>query len=251
MPKRLDLVGKRFNRLEVVSFNRIENKKTYWNCLCDCGTKTIVQGSHLISGHTISCGCAKLFDLVGKTFDHLTVVSFNRRENKITYWECICDCGIETIVQGSNLISGATKSCGCLRKEIMQERCGSNNPNWLGGISFEPYCPLWTKELRQRIRSFFNNECVICGKTTEENKKKLHCHHITYDKNACCDGKPIHFAALCNSCHSKTNGNSENRARWEAILHRIIDEIYDGKSYYIKEEYKNLQSKTILTNMNK
>jgi hypothetical protein len=25
-------------------------------------------------------------------------------------------------------------------------------------------------------------------------------------------------------------------ARWEAMLHRIIDEIYDGRSYYTKEE---------------
>jgi hypothetical protein len=39
------------------------------------------------------------------------------------------------------------------------------------------------------------------------------------------------------SCHSKTN---KDRERWESMLHRIIDEIYDGKSYYTKDEYEEL-----------
>ena len=32
-------------------------------------------------------------------------------------WLCQCDCGNQTIVSGSALQSGATKSCGCLHKE--------------------------------------------------------------------------------------------------------------------------------------
>lgn len=125
---------------------------------------------------------------------------------------------------------------------------GENSPMWRGGISFEPYCPLWTKELRQRIRVFFNNECVICGKTKTENKQELSCHHISYDKMICCNDKPVKFATLCRSCHTKTN---HDRDRWEAMLCRIIDEIYNGKSYYTKEEYKNIQSKPLLTITNK
>lgn len=244
-------MGQKFGRLEVVSFNGIKGGRSYWNCVCECGNKTVVQGSRLISGHTTSCGCLKkertyeahFKDLTGQVFGRLMVVSFDRRENKITYWNCICNCGTEKVVMGSSLISGDTTSCGCLKKEIMQERCGSNNPNWLGGISFEPYCPLWTKELRERIRSFFDNECVICGKAQEENSRQLSCHHITYDKNACCDGKPVQFSALCGSCHMKTNFDRE---RWESMLHRIIGEVYEGRSYFTKEEYRNLVPKTIL-----
>ena len=84
---------------------------------------------------------------------------------------------------------------------------------------------------------FFNYECVVCGKTTEENGKQLSCHHVTYNKMVCCDGKPVHFAALCQGCHSKTNGNQKNRERWESMLHRIIDEIYEGRSYFTKDEW--------------
>ena len=118
---------------------------------------------------------------------------------------------------------------------------GSGNGNWKGGISFEPYCPKFNKDLKTRVRTFFDYRCVICGKSTEENKRNLAVHHVEYDKLACCHGKPIHFAALCHKCHSKTN---YNREYWEHILHIIIDEIYNGRSYYTKEEYENMIKKT-------
>lgn len=31
-------------------------------------------------------------------------------------WLCKCDCGQSTIVEASNLTTGNTKSCGCLRE---------------------------------------------------------------------------------------------------------------------------------------
>lgn len=32
----------------------------FWYCLCDCGRNAIVGGTHLLDGHTKSCGCLKL-----------------------------------------------------------------------------------------------------------------------------------------------------------------------------------------------
>jgi hypothetical protein len=116
-------------------------------------------------------------------------------------------------------------------------QAGENNPMWRGGISFEPYCPKWTKELKERIRARFDYECIMCGKTTEENGEELSCHHVEYNKMSCCDGKPVHFASLCCKCHSRTGGSDKNRVKWQTMIHRIIDEIYGGKSYYTKEEY--------------
>ena len=54
---RLDLIGQKFGELTVVEFSHIsKHQKTMWKCKCDCGTEIIVQGSHLKSGHTTSCG---------------------------------------------------------------------------------------------------------------------------------------------------------------------------------------------------
>lgn len=113
--------------------------------------------------------------------------------------------------------------------------CGEKASNWQGGLSFEPYCPKFNEDLKRRVRAYFENRCILCGMTAEENSENLSVHHVTYDKMICCNGKPVQFAALCHGHHTTTN---YDRPRWEAILHRIIDEIYGGRSYYTKNEWK-------------
>ena len=54
-----NLVGKRFGRLTVVEFDRLQNHKTYWKCLCSCGLTVIATGNNLRSGNTKSCGCLR------------------------------------------------------------------------------------------------------------------------------------------------------------------------------------------------
>jgi hypothetical protein len=127
------------------------------------------------------------------------------------------------------------KPRGPITTERWMKISGEKSPMWKGGLSFEPYCPKFNRDLKKRIRAFFNHQCVICGKTTEENTKSLACHHVEYNKRACCDGMPVHFATLCACCHTKTN---HDRSRWEEMMHRIIDEIYNGKSYFTKEEWR-------------
>jgi hypothetical protein len=60
MGKMKDLTGQKFNMLTVIDCaGKLDNKIYYWNCICDCGNKTIVSGSALRSGNTKSCGCLK------------------------------------------------------------------------------------------------------------------------------------------------------------------------------------------------
>ena len=117
-------------------------------------------------------------------------------------------------------------------------RSGEDCNFWKGGISFEPYCPKFNKDLKERVRAFFDFECILCGKPESENCYNLSVHHVEYDKQACCDGKPVQFAALCHRCHSRTNFDREN---WEAMIHRIILEVYNGRSYYTKDEYNKIK----------
>lgn len=57
MPKRLNLAGRQFGRLRVLSFSHIEKRTARWLCLCSCGKETTLCGSYLIRGITRSCGC--------------------------------------------------------------------------------------------------------------------------------------------------------------------------------------------------
>ncbi|OPY84201.1 MAG: hypothetical protein A4E65_00339 [Syntrophorhabdus sp. PtaU1.Bin153] len=54
-------------------------------------------------------------DLTGKVFGHLTVLGFHEKKNGSQYWLCKCDCGKTVIIQRSNMTSGTTKSCGCMK----------------------------------------------------------------------------------------------------------------------------------------
>lgn len=52
-------------------------------------------------------------DRVGMVYGKLVVEKFAYREGKHAYWKCLCSCGRYTVVNGSNLQQGKTKSCGC------------------------------------------------------------------------------------------------------------------------------------------
>ena len=113
------------------------------------------------------------------------------------------------------------------------------NPNWHGGKSFEPYCVLFNKEFKERVREFWNRKCILCSKTELENGRKLIVHHVDYNKDTCCDESIPLFVALCMSCHGKTNSNREY---WKNEFKRIIySRNIDGKCYYSKEEYEEIK----------
>ena len=59
--KKLDLIGKRFGRLAVLSLspNKTKDGSRMWFCQCDCGKTTKVPTAHLNSGGTQSCGCIR------------------------------------------------------------------------------------------------------------------------------------------------------------------------------------------------
>lgn len=62
-------------------------------------------------------------DLVGRRFERLTVVSFfTKSKSGSAQYNCQCDCGKTTIKLGHNLVTGNTKSCGCLRKESVKTK---------------------------------------------------------------------------------------------------------------------------------
>jgi len=242
LSKRLDLTGKKFGHWTVLRFDHLHNEESKWLCQCDCGKVKVIYGSSLVKGTSTSCGCGRRLDLTGKTFGKLRVISFHSMDERGgSNWNCKCSCGNSTVAYGPQLNFGLINSCGCLQKEhakkIGRANSGENNPGWRGGISFEPYCQKFNNELKERVRSYFENRCILCGTHEDDLNSKLCVHHVEYNKRACCDELPVHFATLCRSCHGKTN---KERGRWEAMLHRVIDEIYNGRSYYTKEEYTEL-----------
>lgn len=62
----------------------------------------------------------KFKDLMGQKFGRLTIIELaGRNKSHKIIWKCLCDCGKEAIVVGTCLVTGRTKSCGCLHKEVI------------------------------------------------------------------------------------------------------------------------------------
>lgn len=65
---------------------------------------------------------SKCVDLSGEVFGRLIVMEIGGKDKRNnTLWKCLCACGNEVLVYGSNLKSGGTRSCGCLQKERASE----------------------------------------------------------------------------------------------------------------------------------
>ena len=133
----VDLFGKTFDRLEVIGSAVIRKGHAYWIVNCNCGNSPefYVRSNSLTTGNTKSCGCisrevtalTKLKnakELCNKKFGHLTVsqISSKKSKTKDGFWFYVtCDHGMSGAisqpfeVHGSNLKSGNTKSCGCVR----------------------------------------------------------------------------------------------------------------------------------------
>lgn len=70
--------------------------------------------------NTMSRG-AKPIDINGQRFGRLTVVAMtDRRSHNNVMWRCACDCGGEVVVVGRDLRSGSTRSCGCLKRQVLR-----------------------------------------------------------------------------------------------------------------------------------
>lgn len=62
-------------------------------------------------------------DITGEVYGRLTVESFVKIHEKTgnAVWKCKCTCGNYTEVKAGSLKSGITKSCGCLRLEVLRK----------------------------------------------------------------------------------------------------------------------------------
>lgn len=62
-------------------------------------------------------------DIAGQRFGRLVALdSESHRLGKRVYWWCRCDCGEVVAVERRKLLDGTTRSCGCLRREVVAER---------------------------------------------------------------------------------------------------------------------------------
>lgn len=134
---RRNLIGKKFGKLSPIEYKGVDKfRNAVWLCQCDCGNTLEVKGTLLTNGKVVSCGkCDNKYNfenpkkteidisVIGKKFGRLLVLDewtekINEQSGKNLYMcKCKCDCGNIVEIPKNRLLSGGTKSCGCLHRE--------------------------------------------------------------------------------------------------------------------------------------
>lgn len=141
-------------------------------------------------------------NLIGKKFGRLIVIHFDsiRGISKHSYWLCKCSCGNASVVRGSHLKMGVSKSCGCLNREkaskwlkkyaTSSKHKGEGNPMWNGQN------PKYSTIHQWLTRGFSKKQCEHCrskNKKFDWALKKGHKHSKNRKSYLC----------LCRGCHLK------------------------------------------------
>jgi hypothetical protein len=139
-----DLIGIRFDRLVVLRRGGQDKYgKIKWWCRCDCGNEVEVFGDMLCRNRTKSCGCLQkeladgaVKDLKGQRFGRWLVIE-ESYSDRGRCWLCRCDCGNERIINGYQLRSGQSQSCGCLILDLNEQNNVKHGENRQPGKSKE------------------------------------------------------------------------------------------------------------------
>ena len=144
---------------------------------------------------------------------------FNKYVNKNTPLKVMCPIGHPCHISFGNFKNQGSRCLTCHRGLFR----GPNCPNWKGGISFDPYCPIFfDKEYKESIRKRDNHTCQnpYCYKKDD----MLNIHHIDYDKKNC---GPDNLITVCRSCNARANTDRAWHTAWyQTIMNHKYGYIY-------------------------
>lgn len=196
MGKVIDLTGKRFGKLVVLyldeEFEKIRNaRQKRWICQCDCGVIKSIIGAELTRKNKSqkSCGCESkkrqynfgkitFKDLTNQKFGELIVLEkIGSNKYNYTIWKCQCSCGKFCEVTSRELLSGDTKSCGCLKNSYREFQIEQLLKQF--GINYQKeyfFNDLIDKQPLRFDFAIFNNNSELIGLIEHQGKQH-------YDKN--------------------------------------------------------------------
>ncbi len=195
--------GKRCKRCANLGKNNPMYGKTYKKPGAHIGISNPMYGKH----HSNTSKQKMRMKKIGKKLTHNHIE--NIRKGHIGL------CLPEIVKQKIGAANKGRKHSIASKRKMCQNHadfCGSKNPQWIGGKSFEPYSKEFNKKLKNKIYNRDKFNCALCNDT----QRQLQVHHIDYNKK---NNTMNNLLTLCARCHSKTN---YNRKLWSQRLYKLI-----------------------------
>lgn len=196
----------------------------------ECGTiRNVFYRSVRKAGHTMCQSCSvkkKMGKTIekGKKFGRLAVLRPSQRSG---FSICKCKCDEVKEVDNYELISGGTRSCGCLQREIVREfilgldQTGDKHPNWRGGISGKRHAAMSRQTYKSWRISVYERDDYTCQKCGQVGRK-LNAHHIynyaDYPELRLDASNGITFCEECHREFHSINGLKTNKKQLDEFL---------------------------------
>lgn len=155
-------IGETYNGVKVLEKFREKGHTKYW-CICPvCGERFSMKAETVGKAHQCKeCNAkSRINDISGQRFGRLVAIEHagrvvNQNGFRTTLWRCKCDCGKESIVRYPLLVTGNTRSCGCLEREnkermmkiAQQANRKSVSKDFIGKLEDHPLYKIWKSML--------------------------------------------------------------------------------------------------------
>jgi len=205
--------------------NRYINSKKKLKCICTRNHEWTVSWSDWKRGRRCSkcfhmSRANKLrmdFNMIKESFKKekyiLHTVDYTNCDQKLEY---TCNRGHKHSISWHNWQRGH-RCLYCYYEDEFKRKKGKDHWNWKGGVSKEPYCQDWTKDLKEFVKERDDHKCLNPN-CNAKNSEDLTVHHIDYNKKSC---GPENLITICRSCNSIANKNRKWHEAWyKAILYR-------------------------------
>lgn len=177
-------------------------------------------------------------DLTGQRFTRLVVLAYAGLRKRRTIWTCQCACGKVKDIPAKTLLNGTARSCGCLRKEMMQNPATS--PRRATVSLLGETIGFWTVIAHAGVRkghTWWTCQCV-CGTV-----KDRPAYHLKRKDSLSCGCKQGMLLQMTHTTHGRSY-TAEHHV-WTSMLQRCHNPnaqnyaLYGGRGITVCEAWRN------------
>lgn len=233
--------GYRVGQLEVIAPTEArKNGYTVWRCRCNCGGERMLDTRTLQRGTVRDCGCVTkvppgAVDLTGRRFGRLVAIAptDQRKYSGGVVWQCLCDCGNTAYVSSHQLLSGYTKSCGCLSHPPLKDFIGKR----FGQLTVTAYAGKRAGMHRWRCKCDCGNETVV-GQTLLQSGKTKSCgclqQNVILENLKLVDGTSVTILEAARNRQNRNNSSGHTGVYWDKGNGKWRAQItFRRKTYYL------------------